>query len=113
MDVLYRALATCALISCALVSLGFALFAVNQASSATRQQTAALNSAPSAPAPRQSRAEGQPRRFIDAAARKLTSPFRSLLSTSSQWSAEIFSTLMALLVYGVGLGYLARYSRLT
>jgi hypothetical protein len=53
----------------------------------------------------------QPRRFIDGAARALTSPFRSIVQTDSQWVLHAIPTIFALLVYGVGLGYLARFSR--
>jgi hypothetical protein len=113
--VVYRALILCALICCTLVTLSFALFAVDQASSASKQQVAQLaaGSAPSpasaAPPPVKPK---QPRKFIDGAAGTLTSPFRSLVDSSSQWTLEIFSTLVALLVYGFGLGYLARLWRL-
>lgn len=112
----YRALVLCALISCTLVALSFALFVVDQASSASHQQVAQLatGSAPSpasaAPPPAKPQ---QPRRFIDGAARTLTSPFRSLIGSSSRWTVEIFSTLLALLIYGFGLGYLARFSRVS
>ncbi len=55
---------------------------------------------------------GQPKRFIDGAARALTSPFRSFLTTSSEWATEIAGTLLALILYGFGLGYLARWARM-
>jgi hypothetical protein len=112
--VLSRALTVAALICCTLVGLSFALFAVDQASHASNQQVSALatGTTPSATSPAPTR-HGQPRRFIDDAARTLTSPFRSLIGSSSQWSLEGISTLLALLVYGAGLGYLARYARMT
>jgi hypothetical protein len=116
LSVVSRALSTCALVCCALVSASFVVFAVNQTSTASHHQAAAINPAgttPSRPAPAAAHREAQPWRFVDGAARKLTAPFRSLLGTHSQWSVEIFSTLVALIVYGLGLGYLARYSRLT
>jgi hypothetical protein len=53
----------------------------------------------------------QPRRFIDGAARTLTRPFRGIVHTSSAWVLEIVPTLIGLLVWGVGIGYLARFSR--
>lgn len=113
MSVVYRALIMCALVCCMLVAASFALFAIDQASSASRQQVAELQtkSATTTSTKPKPAKTPQPRRFIDGAARALTSPFRSLIGTSSQWSVEIASTLMALLVYGVGLGYLARYAR--
>jgi hypothetical protein len=53
----------------------------------------------------------QPRLFIDNAASALTSPFRSLVQSDSQWVERGLPTILALLVYGVGIGYLARFSR--
>jgi hypothetical protein len=41
----------------------------------------------------------------------LTEPFRTLIHSNSQWVGRAVSTLLALLVYGLGLGYLARYAR--
>ena len=87
----------------------FALFALGQASGASKAQVAALNS--QTVARHSTHAPGQPRRFIDGAARALTSPFRSFVHTRSEWGIEIAGTLFALIVYGLGLGYLARWAR--
>jgi hypothetical protein len=54
---------------------------------------------------------GQPRRFIDRAANTLTAPFRAVLHSGSQWVQRGFATLCALLLYGFGLGYLARFAQ--
>jgi hypothetical protein len=54
---------------------------------------------------------GEPRRTIDALSARLTEPFRTLIHSNSQWVGRAVSTLLALLVYGLGLGYLARYAR--
>ena len=112
--VLSRALTVAALICCTLVGLSFALFAVDQASHATKRQVSELatQSTPNASSQAPT-SHGQPRRFIDDAGRTLTSPFRSLIGSGSQWSLEGISTLLALVVYGLGLGYLARYARVT
>jgi hypothetical protein len=53
----------------------------------------------------------QPRRFIDGAAQNLTEPVRSLMHTDSVWGIELVATLAGLIVYGLGLGYLARYAK--
>src|SRR5260370_619470 len=113
--VLSRALSTCALICCALVALSFTLFATDQLSHASKQQVNQLATGTASPSTTNatSTSHGQPRRFIDDAARTLTSPFRSLVGSTSRWSVELASTLLALLVYGAGLGFLARFSRVT
>jgi hypothetical protein len=54
---------------------------------------------------------GQPRRFIDGAASELTAPFRAVADSANQWVQHGLGTVFALAVYGVGLGFLARYSR--
>jgi len=101
---------------CLLVAASFALFTTDQLAGASRHQVgelagtapqpATLPTAGSAPA----RPLGQPRRFIDSAAEKLTAPFAGLVPSDNPWVAHGVPTLVALLVYGVGLGYLARYS---
>lgn len=88
----------------------FALFAIDQASGASKHQVAALGGPVSDQTA--SQRPGQPRRFIDGAASVLTSPFRSVIhSGSSEWGAEIEYTLLAVIVYGFGIGFLARWAR--
>jgi hypothetical protein len=98
---------------CALVIVSFAIFASDQVGGASRQQVAALSgAAPATAAAGQPAAhESQPRRFIDGAAHALTAPFRAVINSGSQWVQRGFATICALLLYGLGLGYLARYSQ--
>lgn len=107
--VISRGLIVCSTVCCGLVLASFGLFALSQASGASKHQVAALNSTTVAQA--SAHPPGQPKRFIDGAARALTSPFRSFVHTRSEWAIEIAGTLFALLVYGLGLGYLARWAR--
>ena len=108
--VISRGLITCSVACCALVLASFALFAFGQASGASKAQVAELNSS-HVVSTHGNRPTAQPRRFIDGAASALTSPFRSFIHSSSQWAIEIASTLLALIAYGLGLGYLARWAR--
>ena len=107
------------------------LFAFSQANGASQDQVASLGSPtatpigtpgtsstptppPSAAAPAKTapaQPPGQPKRFIDDAASVLTAPFRSLVHSNSDWARRIGYTLLALIVYGFGLGYLARWAR--
>jgi predicted PurR-regulated permease PerM len=110
---IHRALVLIALVCSALIVLSFAMFARDQVAGASehQQQEIAVNAQhiPGvAPIPTH---HAQPRHFIDGAASALTSPFRSLIGSSSQWVLRGVSTILALLVYGVGVGYLARFSR--
>jgi hypothetical protein len=102
------------LVCCGLVIASFAIFAVGQAGGASRHQVAEL----AAGTPTRTAAArvtdarpGQPRRFIDGAAKALTAPFRAVVHSGNQWVEQGFATFCALLLYGVGLGYVARYSR--
>lgn len=107
--VIPRALAACAFVCCSLVVLSLSLFALDQASGASKHQVAELSSRTVVSAP--AHGPGQPRRFIDGAAHALTSPFGSFLHSDSQWAVRIASTVLALIAYGFGLGYLARWAR--
>src|SRR5206468_12293557 len=103
-------LVACAFVCCFLLVSSFALFALGEASGASKRQLAEL-STHTAGRPSSVHRTGEPRRFIDGAARALTSPFRSFMHSDSQWAIELGSTLAALLLYGLGLGYLARWAR--
>jgi hypothetical protein len=106
-------------IACLIVIVSFALFAVNQTGSASAHQQEALNgtnerysATTPAPAAKPSH-ESTAHKTIDEAAGKLTSPFSGITAgDSSQWVIRGVGTLMALLVYGVGVGYLARMLRI-
>jgi TRAP-type C4-dicarboxylate transport system permease small subunit len=107
--VVSRTLLICAYGCCFLVLASFAMFAVDQANGASKHQVAALGGPVSTQS--SSQRPGQPRRFIDGAATVLTSPFRSLIHTNSEWAAEISYTLLAVILYGFGIGFLARWAR--
>jgi hypothetical protein len=97
-----------------LVISSFALFAHDQVAGASQhQQTAELPGAaalaPKPVAPHKPHA--QPRRFIDGAASTLTSPFHSVIKSDNTWVDHGIPAVLALAVYGLGLGYLARFSR--
>ncbi len=122
-----RALVLCSCACCALVLASLGLFAFSQANGASQHQVATLGPPPSTPgtaagstitptgpttpASATARPPGEPKRFIDDAASVLTAPFRSLVHSNSEWAERIGYTLLALAVYGFGLGYLARWAR--
>jgi hypothetical protein len=111
--VIHRALLVTALVCCALVAASFVLFARDELAGASKHQQNEIASATPAatPGPKPIHEEGQPRRTIDTAAHVLTTPFRSIVQSDSQWVQRGLPTILALLLYGAGLGYLARYSR--
>jgi hypothetical protein len=111
--VIHRVLVLTSLVCCALVVASFALFARDQLAGASKhQQNEIATNVPTTPGVTPvSTHDAQPRRFIDGAAASLTSPFDSIVQSNSQWVHEGVPLAFALLVYGGGLGFLARYTR--
>lgn len=110
---MHRALVLVSFVCCALVVASFGLFALDQISGASQHQQSeiAAGATTTVGTTEPSDHHTQPRRFIDGAAKTLTSPFRSIVDSDSEWVDHIVPLLFALLVYGVGLSFLARYSR--
>jgi hypothetical protein len=112
--VVHRVLVTISTVCTVLVIASFALFAHDQVAGASQhQQTAELPNASSlAPRPVAThKPHAQPRRFIDGAASTLASPFHSVIESDNAWVDRGVPAVCALLVYGLGLSYLARFSR--
>jgi hypothetical protein len=111
-SVISRFLRLTAFACCALIVLSFTLFARDQmAGASVHQQTALVAGRPSTPANgAPSKPRAQPRRFIDGAAKVLRTPFDAIVQSSNLWVKEGLPTLFALIAYGIGLGYLARFA---
>jgi hypothetical protein len=112
--VINRLLTYMSIACCALVIVSFGLFARDQMAGASEHQQTELAAGLPATAPggsSSSHAHRQPRRFIDGAASALEAPFKSIVSTHSEWVEHLVPAVIALLVYGLGLGYFARFSR--
>jgi hypothetical protein len=98
-------------VMCLIVIASFAIFAVGQTGSASAHQQEELGG-PSVAARAHPSHENTVHRVIDEAAEALTSPFAGITAGSdSQWAIRGVGTVLALLVYGLGLGYLARVLR--
>jgi hypothetical protein len=109
--VLRRALRLTSFLCCTLVLVSFAVFANDQLAGASAHQASELAGpaiATSAPTP--ARPHGQPWRFVDDAARRLTQPFASLVHTHNPWAENGLAAVCGLIVYGLGLGWVARFS---
>ncbi len=101
----------------AIVVLGFALFAIDETDKGSKAQQAKLerelgsSSAPIAPSARQEvlreRNQGAVREGIDDANDVLLAPFVDLIDSDSAWVNHGVPALLALLIYGLGLGFLA------
>jgi hypothetical protein len=101
-------------IVCLIVLAWFVVFAVGQSSTAATNQVDKLASGTSHPLPRPAPAkEGSAKKTLGEAAKAITSPFSALTSgMSSAWLSHGVNTLLALLVYGFGVGFLVRLIRL-
>jgi hypothetical protein len=103
------------LVICLIVIASFAIFVVNQTSSASTHQQEELTGGPttSAGSPKTSSPhESSLHKRIDEASDELTSPFAGVVSgSSSQWVIHGVKTALALFVFGFGLSFLARVIR--
>jgi hypothetical protein len=102
---------------CLLVLAWFVVFAVDSTSVAASHQVSRLYGASQQQALRipakQAAKEGAAKKALGEAGRALTAPFAGLTSgSSSAWLARAADTLLALLVYGLGVGFLVRIVRL-
>ena len=107
-----RTIRLASLVCCVFVVMSFAMFARDQAAGASEHQQTELvagtntSAAPAAITHKHS----EPRRFIDDVAKTLTSPFSAVVKSSNPWVDHGLPTVLALVAYGVGLGYLARFA---
>jgi hypothetical protein len=104
-------------IACVVVIVSFAIFALEQTSEASNhQQNEVMGTSVGAATPattKHAAKKSTVHRVIDEVAGGLTSPFSGITAGStSQWAIRGVGTVLALLVYGIGVGYLARMLRI-
>jgi hypothetical protein len=110
-----RLLRFASVIICLIVIASFAIFALDQTSSASKHQTEEVTRGPASTtgAGTAGAHESAVHEAIEEASQQLTSPFAGLVSgSSSEWVIRGVKLLLALAVYGFGLGYLARALRI-
>jgi hypothetical protein len=119
LPLLARVLRLASIAICLIAIAWFAAFALDQTSSASNHQQAEVNAAAPpglATEPTGSSKPGKESGFreaLDKASSTLTSPFSSATASLSKgWTIHAVNTLLMLLVYGLGLGFLARLMRL-
>jgi hypothetical protein len=100
---------------CLVVAASFITFAVEQTKTASGHQQEQLAATPAestaAIAANKKGHEGSLHKALDDAASELTSPFAGIVTGSSEWATRGVKLMFALLVYGFGLGYIARVLR--
>jgi hypothetical protein len=108
-NLVVRLLRAASFVICLIVIASFVIFAVGETKSASNHQQEAI-SGPSEQV-KVSHKSGL-HKAIDEASGKLTSPFADIVSSSSgEWAVRGVKLLIALVVYGFGLSYLARVLR--
>ena len=91
----------------------FAMFATDQLNGASKQQQAEIATGSWTPPTQVAPHRSNVRRTIDNVDQRLTSPFKGVVAgSSSMWLIEIVDAVLGLIVFGLGLGYLARFIRL-
>jgi hypothetical protein len=109
--VLHRGLHLLSLFCCVIVATSFVLFGHDQVAGASLHQTELLGSGtPVAATTPARRTVGEPRAFIDGVSRNLTSPFDSIVHSNNPWVDHGVPAALALVVYGFGLGFVARWA---
>ncbi|HUB74583.1 MAG TPA: hypothetical protein VL979_11165 [Solirubrobacteraceae bacterium] len=102
----------CSLVLCAIVLLSFGAFVLERTSGASQHQQEEVSQGAAAHSHEGSSRHSAVRNALDEASASVTSPFAGLLSgTSSEWASRGGKVVLALLLYGFGLGYLARVLR--
>jgi hypothetical protein len=107
-------------LACALVTLSFGLFVIDESRAASNDSTAqvagdhAARAADPSPAQERARerAHSRGRELIDDANDVLVAPVAWVVPAGAdRWVARGLPWLLALVLYGFGLGFLARFSR--
>jgi hypothetical protein len=120
MSSLARVLKLASLALCLVVIASFALFVINRTSDASAHQQQEVNGETTGGAGEPSRAiapdnggrKGSARRTIDEVAEAVESPFAAITEgSSSEWVIHSVDLAVALVVYGFGLGFVARTIR--
>lgn len=120
LDMFESTLRTLAIVCSALVVVSFGLFAIDETRAASDQTAAevagrdATRTADPSPAQElaRERAHGDVRELIDDGNDLLVAPFSGVVASGgSRWTRRGVPAILALVVFGFGLGYLARFTQ--
>ena len=100
-------LRTAAIVCSLIIAISLLLFVIDQTKGGEESATQQIEGTAHPVAPPK-KPVGQPRRFIDKAAHKLTSPFNGLVDNNGPWVRHLVPDVLGILLFGLGLGYLAR-----
>jgi len=114
--VIERTLRTIAIVLSLVVAAGFCMFALDEfkrASGKQRDQLAGFEQTDPTPVGERRREQRHSvaREYIDDANDVLLKPFAGVVQSGSRWVQRGVPTVIGLLLYGFGLGYLARFAK--
>ena len=115
-SVIERAIRAVAIVASAIVLISFGLFAIDQARAGSKREQDKLAQQDTADPTtaderRREKAHTDIREAIDDADDFLLSPFTGIVDSGGEWARRGIPTVLALLVYGFGLGFVARFMR--
>src|SRR5271155_3889296 len=109
MSAIAKLLKVASFVICVIVVLSFGAFAIEQTKTGSEHQQKEVSGEVE---PTKTSHPGTVHRALDEVSSELTSPFAGVISgSSSEWLIRGVELLLALAVYGFGLGYLARVLR--
>lgn len=106
---LVRLLRIASFVICLIVIGSFVVFAADQSKAASNHQREELGERIAGSSGTSH--ENSFHKGLEEASASLTSPFSGIVNSSSEWATRGVKLLAALLVYGFGLGFLARLLR--
>ena len=100
-------LRTAAIVCSLIIALSLLLFVIDQTKKGDQTAQEEIQGVlhPVLPA---SKPPGQPRKFIDQASHALTTPFNNIASGSDKWASRVVPAILGIILFGFGLGFLAR-----
>jgi hypothetical protein len=116
LSTLAAALRLASIVLCLIVGVSFALFVIDRTGNASARQQHEVNAPNEQPQSGDTTAthgkQGSARKTIDEVAETVTSPFSGVTEGwSSEWAKRGVLLLLTLVVYGFGLGFVARIMR--
>jgi predicted PurR-regulated permease PerM len=113
LNLLAKVIRVASLVICLIVIASFIVFALNQTKTASGHQREVLGETSAAVHEGKSTngKESSAHKRLDEVSSKLTSPFSGIVTDSSEWAKRSVELILALLVYGFGLSYIARVLR--
>lgn len=109
--VLFRFMRLASVVICLIVAASFLVFAVTQTKAGSAHQQKELGAPVASSNTAGAAHEGTVHKALTETANTLTSPFSGIISSSSEWATRGVKLLLTLLIYGFGLGFLARLVR--